>query len=54
MRCQFYLLSEVDDILVVCRCSQRNFLFTFMSKFFFQIFVAKGDTCHFFERYNSL
>ena len=39
---QFYFLSCVDDILIVSRCIHINFLiFTFMSKCFFQIFVAK-------------
>ena len=42
MKCQFYFLSCVDDILIVSRCIHINFLiFTFMSKCFFQIFVAK-------------
>ena len=45
MKWQFYFLSYVDDILVVWRCTQRNFLMlTVISKGFFEIFVAKGDT----------
>ena len=55
MKCQFYFLSHADDILVVCRYIQKNFLiFTFMSKFFLKIFVAKGDTCQFVFRANSI
>ena len=49
--CQFYFLSYVDNILVACICIQINFLiFTCVSKCFFKIFVAKGDTGQFFEK----
>ena len=37
MKRQFYFLSYVDDILVVCKCIQINFLiFTFVSNCFFK------------------
>ena len=56
MKCQFYV-SYVDDILVVFRYIQINFLiFIFTSKcfFFLQIFVAKGDTGQFFLKNSNL
>ena len=35
MKLHFHFLSYGDNILVVCRCIQRNFvMFTFMSKCF--------------------
>ena len=51
MKCQFYFLSYVNDILVVCRCIQGNVLaLFFMRKYSLKIFVAKGDTGqNFFE-----
>ena len=42
MKCQFYFLSYVDDILVVYRCIY------FHEQIFFQIFVPRGNTCQFF------
>ena len=41
MKRQFYFLSYVDAILVVCKC-------LFYEQKFFEIFVAKGDTGQFF------
>ena len=51
MKCQFYFFSYVDDILVVCRCIQRNFLvFTFMSKYFFKSLWQRETYVSFFHK----
>ena len=42
MKCQFYFLSYVDDILVACICIKGNFvIFTFMNKRFSLILCGK-------------
>ena len=54
MKCQFYFLSCVDAILVVCRCIQRNVsMVTYMSKCFMKPLWQKETQAHFL-RNNSL
>ena len=60
MKCQFYFLSYVFDILVVCKCDQGNiFNIYFHEQMFFQLFMEKGDTgqflweiIQFYKQYN--
>ena len=43
MKCQFYFLSYIDDILVVCGCILCKFFnIYFHEQMFFQIFLTKG------------
>ena len=49
MKCQFYFLFYVVDILVVCRCIQINVLiFTYMSKYFFKSLWQRETQINFF------
>ena len=51
MKCQFYLLSYVDDILVVCICIQIIFLiFTCMSNCFLKSLWQRETQVSFFEK----
>ena len=60
MKCQFYFLSYVDDILVVCRCMERIFVvFNFISECFFKYSWQRETQVSFFfleiiayEQYN--
>ena len=50
MKCQFYFLSYVDGILLICKCIQRNFLMlTFMGNFFLKSLWQKETQVNFFE-----